>query len=120
MNYQDLRIDFLCEIEQISELSFTNGYGDHPTALVKGTVDEKKHAEILRGVNAETPLVIRGKDDKVLFSGFVSDIKFAKVHDLYSFQMTAKGATAKMDVTKRSRTFFKKGITYQQLLILQF
>jgi RHS repeat-associated protein len=116
MNYQDLRIDFLCEIEQISELSFTNGYGDHPTALVKGTVDEKKHAEILRGVNAETPLVIRGKDDKVLFSGFVSDIKFAKVHDLYSFQMTAKGATAKMDVTKRSRTFFKKGITYQQIV----
>lgn len=116
MNYQDIQIDFLCDIDQVSELSFSSGYGDHSVAYVKGIIDEKKRSEMLRGVNEETPFAIRKNDGKVLFAGFVSDIKFAKEDGLFTFQLTAKGATAKMDVLKRSRTFFKKGITYKQII----
>lgn len=116
MNYQDIQIDFLCDIDQVSELSFSSGYGDHSVAHVKGIIDEKKHSEMLRGINEETPFVIKKNDGKVLFAGFVSDVKFAKEEALFTFQLTAKGATAKMDVMKRSRTFFKKGITYKQII----
>lgn len=116
MNYQDIQIDFAYEIQRIIDLSITTGYGGHPTAVLKAIVDEEKRNEFIQKIDENTPISIKGKNEQCLFTGFVSEISFEKEKGLYYLNLTAHGATAKLDVLKRSRTFFKKGITYQEII----
>ena len=116
MNYQDLRIDFDYEIQQIMELSFTCGYGDHPCADLTAVVAEQEQDRLLGSIDSHTPFTIRTVQGRVLFTGYVSEVSFRLEKGLYLLHLTALGATAQMDILKRSRTFFKKGITYQKII----
>ncbi|MBQ6696632.1 MAG: hypothetical protein IJN16_08005, partial [Lachnospiraceae bacterium] len=116
MNYQEIQIDFLYNIQQIQDITFTSGYGDHPVASLKGIVKDEERADFLQKVNGDTPLTIKKADGRVLFFGYVSEVRFEREGGLYYLYLTARGATAKLDILKRSRTFFKKGITYQEIV----
>ena len=116
MNYQDIQVDFDYKIEHILDITFTCGYGNHPVAHLKGIVDEKERKRFLQKINSDTSFTIRNTSGRILFTGYVSEVRFELEGGLYYLYLTALGATAKLDVLKRSRTFFKKRITYQEIV----
>ncbi|MBR3772512.1 MAG: hypothetical protein IKL07_09600, partial [Clostridium sp.] len=117
--FRDLKIEFPLELLQILDLGMEMSFGEHPSYWVKAVIPDEKADSYVSSIteNSELKVSIVKKDSiKVIFCGYTTSVEVCSKAGYYVATIRAIAYTAKMDIEKKSRSFFKKGVTYHQIL----
>jgi len=121
ITYKNLSIDFPYELESIEDISFQANYTEHPYLFLKAVIPEENGDEYVHRITNETEISVKWKKDKdskhkVIFNGLISSVKVTYQGGLHILYLYAQPYSAQMDKEKKSRSFFKKGVTYGEII----
>lgn len=119
--YQDLTIEFPLEVDTILDLGLECGYSEHPSFWFKAVVPEEKAQEYIGKITERTTVKVtyvnkKKNAERVMFRGFAANAKVCFDGTYHVLYVEALAHTAKMDIKKKSRSFFKQGVTYHEII----
>ena len=119
--YQDLIVDFPLELQYIKDVGLESGYSEHPMFWFKAVVPEEKADEYIGKITEDTSVKVtymnrKKKETRVLFAGYAVKTRLTSEDGFFVLYVKALAHTAKLDVEKKSRSFFKKKITYHEII----
>lgn len=119
--YQGLTIHFPLELQYICDLGMECTYSEHPSFWFEAVVPEEKADTYIGKITEDVAIKVtyenkKKKETRTLFSGYATEAKIRCENGFYILKVKALSFSAKMDIEKKSRSFFKKGVTYHDII----
>lgn len=117
--YQTMSIIVPWEIQQIQSASFQEQFSEHIRFQFTALLPEDQAEETIARITEETTVevqLIQEEEAKPYFYGFVEQADLSLQGKVSLLSVTAVSYTAKLDRKKRSRSFYKTDVTWEEVL----
>lgn len=117
--YRNIIVDYPFELTEILDLGMEASFGEHPVYWLKARIPEKDAESYILNITEDTQLSVYRKtkeEKKKIFCGYTYRVELANEDGYQVICIQAVANTAKLDIQTKSRSFFKQGVTYQQIL----
>lgn len=107
------------EIEHLLDLRIEQSFNEHGTLYFKGLLsNEKKDSYVgytSGNINVALSAAAESGGESVLFQGVVNHVEVGVMQEMYYIEVYAVSYSSLLDITKKSRSFQNKKMTYEKL-----
>lgn len=114
---ENLRVEVPFELEAVTELKLERQFNEHPWGYVRGYIPESEE-HVVMGMNEESEIriAVRHKEkDVLIFCGMPVEIQVFHKNQT-EILIKLAGSSMKMDWEKKTRSFQRNNITYQDII----
>lgn len=119
LSYQNVRIAPFPHM-QLLDMSIVQEVNEHGKLTFTGRMPEDHKDNDLFAMNEQTPVqvvqITEQGEERVLFSGILSEMRIEKSRDVYSVYAEALTSTIMLDIRVKNRSFQDAAMTYNQLV----
>lgn len=111
-----LKVEFPICFSIIPDIQIKQKINEHAYAHIFGVIKEDNQLEDILQLNFDTPVKIKSNlEDKVIFSGLITNMKLTHTETAYLLELDAASYSIQLDIKKRSRSFQNKKNLYKNL-----
>ncbi|MCE5173555.1 phage baseplate assembly protein V [Paenibacillus profundus] len=119
LSYQNVRVAPFDHM-QLLELRMIQQVNEHGKLTFTGVISEEHKDNDLYAINEQTPIevkqILEQGEERVLFSGIITEMRIEKSRDVYSIHAEALTSTVMLDIRVKSRSFQDASMNYGQLV----
>lgn len=114
--YKDFTISVDIKLAVILELNISEEVNQHACLTLKGICEEDHYNQMAERLNAEIKIEIRNRDNHLVFSGPVTELRIDEKIQVGYIDLKANSFTCQLDYKRRKRVFQNLDMTYGEMI----